>query len=84
MSQWHCAIGDKKYGPIDQATVNEWILQNRIQSTDLVWKEGMAEWAPISTVPEFAASFANNLNVSPVPAPLHCRDLQPGSERDLK
>ena len=51
MKQWYCIVDGEQYGPIDEATLRNWAQQGRVQLSDLVWSEGMADWAPASSVP---------------------------------
>jgi uncharacterized membrane protein len=54
MTQWHCAINGKKYGPVSEDELKQWITQNRLDSSDLVWTEGMPEWLAAGSVSAFA------------------------------
>lgn len=51
MSQWYCYIQDQQYGPVDDETLEQWSDEGRLGPDDLVWREGMREWAPARTVP---------------------------------
>ena len=51
MSEWYCNVGGTRYGPVSQEQVLSWIAEGRVKPDDLVWHEGMAEWAPASAVP---------------------------------
>ena len=51
MKQWYCIVGGEQYGPVDEAMLRSWAQQGRLQPSDLVWSEGMADWAPASSVP---------------------------------
>jgi len=55
MGQWHCISDGKQYGPIDEQTLQSWIAEGRLKVTDLIWREGMAEWQPVSNFPQFRA-----------------------------
>lgn len=59
MSQWHCIVQGQQYGPVDEPTLRDWIKAGRLQPSDNVWTEGMAEWQPASQVPQLADAFAN-------------------------
>jgi uncharacterized membrane protein len=54
MSQWHCAINGKKYGPVSEEDLKQWITQHRLDSSDMVWTEGMAEWLAAGSVSTFS------------------------------
>ena len=46
MKQWYCAISGQRYGPISEQDLRQWIREGRVSAGDLVWSDGMAEWAP--------------------------------------
>jgi uncharacterized RDD family membrane protein YckC len=47
---WYYASGGQQQGPVDDATFDAMIQSGQIKPADLVWKEGMANWQPLSTV----------------------------------
>ncbi len=51
MRQWHCFVGGQQYGPLGEDVLRSWIAEGRVRPTDLVWSEGMAQWAPAASVP---------------------------------
>jgi hypothetical protein len=44
----------KEYGPVDEATVVEWIQSGRANAQTMIQKQGAPDWQPISRFPEFA------------------------------
>ncbi len=64
MSTWYVGIGGKAEGPFPEEDIRNRVLQGRLGRDTLVWKEGMGEWAPISTVPEL-----NNPSRGPAMSP---------------
>lgn len=60
MSTWHYEQNGQPCGPVTAAALQE-LLRPRgaspaiLPPTALVWKEGMTNWAPANTVPEFSA-----------------------------
>ncbi|MBS3734756.1 MAG: DUF4339 domain-containing protein, partial [Phycisphaerae bacterium] len=48
--------------PIDDATLEQWADEGRLDPDDLVWHDGMSQWAPARTVPGIVAG------VSPPPS----------------
>jgi uncharacterized membrane protein len=60
MSTWHYEQNGQPCGPVTAAALQE-LFRVRGSSppilppTALVWKDGMANWAPANTVPEFSA-----------------------------
>lgn len=59
MSQWHCMVQGQQYGPVDDAAIREWIKSGRVQPSDHVWTEGMAQWQPASQVAALSDAFAD-------------------------
>jgi len=59
---WYYVSAGKQTGPVDDAQLEALARVGQIQMDTLVWREGMAEWQPFSTVapPGMAA---------PAPAP---------------
>ena len=54
MSEWYYGQGGQQEGPLDDAVMRERIAAGQVSSTDLVWREGMAEWLPLSQVTELS------------------------------
>lgn len=49
---WMVAFGDQSFGPYDVTTIHSLQQSGQIEhSASLVWKEGMAEWSPLASVP---------------------------------
>ena len=47
---WHCAVGSQFYGPASALELSAWIREKRITTATMVWKAGMANWVPISSL----------------------------------
>jgi hypothetical protein len=58
MSSYHIAKDGKQTGPIDEETVRQQIATGTLHQSDLCWREGMADWQPIGTLPNFAVKTA--------------------------
>ena|SRR5687767_3933563 len=54
MAQWYYAHGGQQLGPIEEEALKELLSSGQVQSTELVWREGMGNWQPASQVQEFA------------------------------
>jgi len=50
MDKWYCAVGGEKYGPVAFEVLQQWVREGRLRPGDLVWQEGMADWAAASSV----------------------------------
>jgi hypothetical protein len=44
---WYYALGDERKGPVTEAEFDALIAAGTITENTLVWKEGMANWAPL-------------------------------------
>lgn len=58
MSNWHLLRNGKTTGPHSEEEIREWLRDGQIDPTDLLNREGMAEWVLPGAVPEFAAEAA--------------------------
>lgn len=51
---WYYARGNKRMGPVAAETIRHLLQANAIRGDTLVWRDGMADWAPARTTDEFA------------------------------
>ena len=59
MEEWHYSINGTQAGPVTADLVRELLSTGQMNpATDLVWKDGMSEWAAAATVPELSAAAA--------------------------
>jgi uncharacterized RDD family membrane protein YckC len=65
---WYYADNGRQAGPIDDATLDNMIRLGSIGQDTLVWKEGMANWQPLSTVRPAAAPPPPAAPVPPQPS----------------
>lgn len=63
--QLYVAIDGQQAGPFDVPTVQSLVQQGRVTRETLIWKQGMANWAAASSVPETA----NLFGATPPPLP---------------
>ncbi len=54
MSQWYYGKDGQQQGPVDAETIKGLLASGQLSPGDLAWKEGMANWAAISTIGELA------------------------------
>ncbi|MFW6154574.1 MAG: DUF975 family protein [Planctomycetota bacterium] len=45
MKQWHCYLRGEQLGPFTEDEIRRMVAEGRLGPQDLVWTEGMAEWA---------------------------------------
>ncbi len=49
-SQWHYSKGGEQLGPVSSERLRELAASGGLLPADLVWKEGLPEWRPASTL----------------------------------
>jgi len=55
-AMWYYTQGNSgQLGPVTEAEIRALLEQGKIKPTDLVWTDGMGEWAAARTRPEFSA-----------------------------
>ena len=65
--QWYYAQQGQRKGPVSEQEIRQLISSSQLQPTDLVWKQGMAQWAKAS---EFFPPSSSDPNASlPLPLP---------------
>jgi len=69
MNQIHITRNGQSMGPYTLQQVNENLAAGILQSTDKAWHQGMAEWAPLSTLDGVQMPGASGLPPLPPPAP---------------
>ncbi len=52
--QWYLGAGGQRQGPFDLAGLASRVSSGELTPSTLVWKAGMAQWAPAQQVPELA------------------------------
>ena len=57
-TQYYVAVNGAQQGPYGSNDIVTAIQSGHISRDQLVWKAGMANWAKVSTLPEFAALFS--------------------------
>jgi len=60
-AEWYYSKGSQQHGPVSASDLKILAKSGALLPTDMVWKEGMAEWKPASNVKGLCAS-------TPVPA----------------
>ena len=58
--QWYCAINNEQLGPMDTASLRQFLLSGQCALDDLVWRDGYTEWVPAESVPELIAEMNTN------------------------
>ena len=66
--KFYFVVNGQQAGPFDTNAIRQMISQNQITKESLAWKEGMANWLAVGTIPEIATMFgAVPPPVPPVP-----------------
>jgi hypothetical protein len=50
MSEWHYSSNGQQLGPVTSAQLKQLAGSGQLQASDMVWKDGMADWAPASRI----------------------------------
>jgi hypothetical protein len=66
-SQWYYSRNGQKEGPVASEKLKELATSGQITPTNLVWKEGMAQWAKAGSI---KGLFPETANASPPPVPV--------------
>ncbi len=74
MADWYYGENGGQLGPVDDQTLQAMVAQGRITAQTLVWREGMSNWQPYSTLAltEFQSANLGPSSFSPsmyAPAP---------------
>lgn len=67
--QFFVAVGGQQAGPFSPQQLPQLVANGNLTPETLVWKQGMAQWAPAAQVPELAPLFAPPAS-GPVPPPM--------------
>lgn len=72
---WYYTQGpsQEKKGPVSEVEIQSLLASGQIQATDLLWTDGMANWAPLSALPQLQSSLPSvaTIPVAPPGAMLH-------------
>ena len=60
---WYYTQGasQEKKGPVPEAEIKSLVAGGQIHATDLLWSEGMANWAPLSALPQLQSEHITTL-----------------------
>jgi uncharacterized protein (TIGR00266 family) len=65
-AQWYMAIGGHQVGPVSEDEIRSNLANGSIDANTLLFTAGMANWTPVSAVPQFAQRAPS----APAPPPL--------------
>ena len=49
-TMWHFAQGNQQLGPVPASRLRQLFVDGQVDGSTLVWREGMAQWVPITDV----------------------------------
>lgn len=79
---WYYTQGgsQEKKGPVPEAEIKSLVASEQIQQNDLLWADGMADWMPLSALPQLQSSSPSMAEAPliPVEAPSHQTPLPEG------
>jgi uncharacterized protein (TIGR00266 family) len=75
MSQWYLAIQGRQEGPFTTDQVLERLRTRQIDGSAFVFAQGMDNWAPLSSRPEFASALAPAVLPPPPPAAQQAHEI---------
>src|SRR5262245_32512598 len=52
MADWYYSEGEDQKGPVSEDRLRDLIVSGRVRPSDSAWRQGMGDWAPISSIPE--------------------------------
>jgi len=68
MSDWFYGKDGTQHGPVSEQEMANLTASGQIDANTIIWREGMADWLPISQVPEFQTTSQQPSSV-PIYAP---------------
>ncbi len=67
---WHVVMDGEQYGPLSRPQVLEYLHDERLLGSDLIWRPGFSEWKSISEVADlWQPPKRGSLRPPPIPAP---------------
>lgn len=65
---WHIVVDQEQVGPITAAEVGQRFAAGELDAESYIWREGFADWLPLSQVPEFTALAAGGSTTTAQPS----------------
>ncbi len=66
-AQYYIAMNGQQMGPYGLEQIRQMIASGQVNNNTYIWKQGMANWLPASSVPEIAALFGQQTPPPPPP-----------------
>ncbi len=61
--EWFYAVNDERRGPIADSEMEVLVANGTIRPSTLVWRQGMADWAPFSSMSGGAANYSGDIGM---------------------
>lgn len=68
-NQWYYAEGDQQRGPVPDEEIRTLLSSGRVAASQLVWRQGLADWVPAGTLAELGTSPATIPTIGLVETP---------------
>jgi len=81
-AEWWAAIGDQPVGPVGIDVLQHHWDRGEIGPESLVWYSGLAEWTPLSSVPELHSHLGGMPVAPPAPTPTPAQPPAPSPALD--
>lgn len=75
---WHYGINGQPQGPVSKSVIMSLFTSGQLTASDSLWREGMDDWQPLSSVPEFSNALQVPQNLQ-VPQPTANPFAAPGN-----
>jgi len=69
-AQWYYARQNQQFGPLPEAQLLQLARTGLLKPTDMLWKEGMPQWAPASSIPNLFPPVGKGVPPAPPPLPV--------------
>lgn len=66
---WHIVVNQEQVGPVTQAEVQARLASGEIDADTYTWREGFADWVPLSQIPELASTSDGEPGTAVAPSP---------------
>jgi uncharacterized membrane protein len=55
MAQWYFCVQERRYGPVEEETLRQWVREGRILPDNFVWTDEMRDWQRLEDLPQFSS-----------------------------
>ena len=59
MADWYYGKDNTQHGPVSEQEIHALVSSGQINSSSIIWREGMTDWIPLKDVPEFQSISAS-------------------------